>query len=256
MGRAAIGYALRCEDLIRIHASVYAVGYRRVEPVAQAAAALLACGDTAVLSHDSAAALWGLRRWPARPEVTVAGDRRPPGIQTHRSRTLTGDDVRIRLGIPTTSAARTIADIAGRLTDTQLTRATQNSRRAGHIKDSELPRLLRRCPRLRDLVDPRQNPTRSSLEDEFVRWIRRHDLPMPRINVKANGMEVDAVFDAERVIVEVDSWEYHGDPITFRRDAERSTVHAANDFLPLRLTSDRLTRAEAIRLHGILEARR
>jgi very-short-patch-repair endonuclease len=79
---------------------------------------------------------------------------------------------------------------------------------------------------------------------------------MPTINVKSDGMEVDAVFEAERVILEIDSWTYHGDPITFRSDAERGTAHAANGFLLLRLTSDRLTAAEAKRLHGILARRR
>ena len=60
---------------------MYAVGYRRVEPVAIAMAAVLACGTGAVLSHESAAALYGWRRWPRVPEVTAPGTRRRPGIQ-------------------------------------------------------------------------------------------------------------------------------------------------------------------------------
>ncbi len=64
VGVQAIAYRVRTGELIRIHAGVYAVGYRRVEPVARAMAAVLACGQGALLSHDSAAALWGLRRWP------------------------------------------------------------------------------------------------------------------------------------------------------------------------------------------------
>lgn len=259
----AIGLSERTIDrriqsgaLIRAHAGVYAVGYRRVEPVARAAAAVLACGDGAVVSHESAAALWGFRRWPRTPEVTVLTDRRPPGVRTHRSTTLTRADVRIELDIRTTSASRTIADIARRLTDRELTRAIQDSRHARHVRPAELEKLLQMCPRARALVDPSQNPTRSGLEDDFLRWIRRYKLPVPTINVKADGTEVDAMFHAERVILEVDSWEYHGDPITFRSDAERGTAHAANGFLPLRLTSDRLTAAEAERLNGILARRR
>jgi very-short-patch-repair endonuclease len=189
-------------------------------------------------------------------EVIVVTDRRPPGVRTHRSTTLARHDIRIELGIRTTSAARTIADIARRLTDRQLTRAIQDSRHARHIRPAELETLLFTCPRARALVDPSQNPTRSGLEDDFLRWIRRHKLPMPTINVKAGGKEVDARFNAERVILKVDSWEYHGDPITFRSDAERGTAHAANGFLPLRLTDDRLTAVEAERLHRILARRR
>jgi hypothetical protein len=259
----AIGLSERTIDrriqsgaLIRVHAGVYAVGYPRVEPVALAAAAVLACGDGAVLSHDSAAALWGFRRWPRTPEVIVLTDRRPPGVRAHRSTTLTRTEIRTQLGIRTTSAARTIRDIARRLSDRQLTRAIQDSRHARHIRPAELTTLLRTCPRARALVDPTQNPTRSGLEDDFVRWVRRYKLPMPIINVKASGKEVDARFIAERVILEVDSWEYHGDPITFRSDAERGTAHAANGFLPLRLTDDRLTAVEAERLRGILARRR
>lgn len=256
MRRGAIGYALRSGDLVRIHAGVYAVRYRRVEPVARAAAAVLACGEGAALSHDSAAALWGLRRWPWTPEVTVLTDRRPPRVRTHLSTTLTQTDVRIQLDVRTTSAGRTIADIAPRLTDRQLTRVVQDARHKDHLKPTALQQLLNRCPRIRQLVDPDQNPTRSPLEDDFLRWIRRHKLPMPTINVKADGTEVDARFDAERVILEVDSWTYHGDPVSFRNDAERGTAHAANGYLPLRLTSDRLTTTEATRLHGILARRR
>ena len=165
-------------------------------------------------------------------------------------------EIRTEFGIRTTSAARTIRDVARRLSDRELTRAIRDSRHARHIRPAELTALLRTCRRARALVDPTQNPTRSGLEDDFLRWIRRYKLPVPRINVKAGGKEVDARFITERVILEVDSWEYHGDPITFRSDAERGTAHAANGFLPLRLTDDRLTRGEAERLHMILARRR
>lgn len=256
LGSRAIDYRRSAGELISVHAGVYAVGYRRVEPVALAAAAVLACGDGAVLSHDSAAALWGVRRWPSRPEVTVARDRRPPGVRTHRSTTLTGSDIRRQLGIRTTSAGRTIADLAPRLTDTQLTRAIQDARLNGQLQPTALQRLLRRCPRARALIDLGQNPTRSPLEDEFRRWIKRHRLPMPTINVSADGKEVDALFEKEGVVIELDSWTYHGDPVSFRRDRERDTATAAKGLLPLRLTGDRLTGAEAARLEGIFSARR
>jgi hypothetical protein len=164
VGARTISYAVARGELIPEHAGVYAVRYRRVEPVARAMAAVLACGERAVLSHDSAAALWGLRRWPETPEVTTLGHRRRPGIKTHRSTTLEPNDLRVELNVPTVSAGRAIADIAPRLSDRQLTRATQNARRAGHLKPTDLHRLLLRCPRLKQLVDPTQNPTRSDFE--------------------------------------------------------------------------------------------
>jgi hypothetical protein len=84
MSARMISYWIARGELIAVHTGVYAVGYLRVEPVARAMAAVLACGESAVLSHDSAAALWGLRRWPDIPEVTTPDHVRRPNITTHR----------------------------------------------------------------------------------------------------------------------------------------------------------------------------
>jgi hypothetical protein len=101
--------------LIPVHLGVYAVSYPRPEAVAQAAAALLACGPEAVLSHETAAALWGFKpRWPERPEVTGPSRRTRPGIRHHRSKTIKRRDVRRHRGLRVTSPARTISDIAPR----------------------------------------------------------------------------------------------------------------------------------------------
>jgi hypothetical protein len=103
--------------LIPVHVGVYAVGHAQHGPLANAMAAVLACGDLAVLSHDSAAALWSVRRWPPVPEVTCALERRRPGIRTHRTETLSTRDVRRHRNIRVTSPSRTILDIQRRLTD-------------------------------------------------------------------------------------------------------------------------------------------
>ncbi len=69
-----------------MHAGVYALGYRRNDRLARAAAAVLACGAGAVLSHHSAAALWGFRKWRDGPiDVTAPGEHRRPAVTTHRS---------------------------------------------------------------------------------------------------------------------------------------------------------------------------
>lgn len=243
--------------LIHVHQGVYAVGHVDRTALGRAHAAVLACGDGAALSHDSAAALGGLkRRWPREPEITSPAEHRRPGIRAHRSRTLTRADVTTNYGMRVTTIVRTILDILPRLSDREAVRLVNDARVQHVLKPTALSHLLARSPRLRRLIDPTQNPTRSGLEDDFVRWIKRHGLPMPRINRHTSGHEVDAVFEAERVIVEVDSWDYHGNPQSFVTDRERDTAAAANGFLPLRLTPERLTRAEAIRLQRILEARR
>jgi very-short-patch-repair endonuclease len=250
----AIKYRVRTGELARVHAGVYAVGYLRVEPVARAMAAVLACGEGAVLSHDSAAALWGLRRWPEIPEVTTPGHVRRPHITTHRSRTLHRSDRRTQLHIPTVSAGRAIADIAARLTDKQLTRATQDARHEGHLKPTDLHRLLLACPRLQDLVDPDQNPTNSDFEDKLKRWLNKHGLPLPIINTKVNGHQVDALFPDQKVILELDSWPYHKEYPQWRSDRERDGENlATGGFRTFRIPEE-LTDRKATQLRKILDA--
>jgi hypothetical protein len=243
-------------ELIAVHAGVYAVGHVDRTPIALAHAAVLACGPEAVLSHDSAAALWELRRRPSRPEVTSPVKRTRPGLVTHRSTTLSRRDVTTNFGIRVTTVIRTIIDIEPRLNDSQLIRTIQDARLAHHLQRSKLDELLRRCRRARELIDPSQNPTRSKHEDDFVAWAKRHGLPTPRINVKVNGKEVDALFPKERVIVELDSVEFHDDPISFRSDRRRDRGSAAHGFVTVRLLKEDLTDEDAEELHQTLAQRR
>jgi hypothetical protein len=254
LGARTISYAVARGELVRVHAGVYAVGYVRVEPVARAMAAVLACGAGAVLSHESAAALWGLRRWPDIPEVTTREHRRRPGIHTHRSRTLRRADRRVELNVPTTSAGRAIADIAARLSDRQLTRATQDARRAGHLHATDLHRLLFRCPRLQQLVDPAQNPTRSGFEDILIPGLKQHGLPLPQINTKVNGHEVDALYPEQKVILELDSWKFHKDYPAWRSDRERDGENLARGGYRTFRIPEHLTDTKAAQLRAILQA--
>ncbi len=237
---------------MRVHAGVYAVSYRRVEPVARAMAAVLACGDGAVLSHDSAAALWGLRPWPRVPEVITREHVRRPHITTHRSTTLKRNDRRARLNVPTVSAGRAIADIAARLSDKQLTRATQDARHEAHLKPTDLDWLLRRCPRLEKLVDPTQNPTRSGFEDILIPWLTKHALPIPIINIQVNGHEVDALYPEHRLILELDSWKYHKGYPNWRADRERDGENLASGGYRTFRIPEQLTDTKAQQLRAIL----
>ena len=254
-----IGSWVENERLIKVHAGVYAVGHRQHTAIATAMAAVLACGDQAILSHDSAAALWGIRIWPRQPEVSAPTEKRRPGIRTHRTTTLTRQDIRRHRNIRVTSPSRTILDIESRLTDRQLTRAINDLRLNKHLKATELDRLLNRSTRIRNLIDPTQNPTRSELEDRFVAFCRKYGLPTPKTNIRRWGLEIDALFEAEKVIVEIDGWNYHQDRQSFESDRERDTVAAEHGHLTVRLTGLRLDgqpAEEARRLHRILELRR
>jgi hypothetical protein len=194
LGRSGIEYRVAIGRLIRVHAGVYAVGHRPSTPVAQARGAVLACGAGAVLSHDSAAALWRMgARWQWPIEVTVPSGHRRRGIRVHRSTILTPQDVRVHLGIRVTSPARTALDIAARLSDRTLRRAVNDARLAGYLQPSELDEVLVRCPRhpgakrLRHFVQTPAGPTRSAFEDAFLAFTRRFGLPRPDINQCPRG---------------------------------------------------------------------
>jgi very-short-patch-repair endonuclease len=266
LGRRAISHRIDAGNLIAVHAGVYAVGHEQTAAVARAAAAILACGPGAALSHSSAASLWGIsKRWEFPLEVTVPGDRRRQGIRIHRSTTLTGKDIRRHLGIRVMSPARTVLEIAPRLTEPVLTRAVNDARLSRQLRLTELDELLERMPRhpgaplLKQFVNTRQAPTRSGWEDELTGFLERFDLPKARINTRVAGYEVDAVFDDERLIVELDGWETHQDRTSFENDRERDAATLAAGFVTVRVTWDRFHNdpaREAARLQEILHARR
>ena len=231
--------------LLRVHAGVYAVGYRRVEPIAVAMAAVLACGDGALLSHDSAAALYGWRRWPRTPEVTTQWSRRRSGIRSYRTRSLPPLERTRELGVPLTTPARTIRDLRPRLTERQLTRMVNDARRERRIDDDAVTALLGYTT----------GPTRSEFEAAFLRFCRRYGLPTPHTLAVVAGYEVDALFAQQRVVVELDGWQYHNDRTAFGSDRERDAALLAVGYRTVRITWDRLRdepAREAARLRTIL----
>lgn len=255
---------IAARELIPRHAGVYAVGYVRVDPRSRAAAAVLACGDDAFLSHFSAAAHWGMvRDWPSVPEVTVSRQRRRPGIKTYGCTTLARADRRRHHGIATTSPARTALEIAPRMSARRLRRAVSKARFAGYLHPSDVEEVLGRLPhhrgaeKLRTAI--RGNPTRSGFEDDFVEFARKYGLPTPVTNTYVAGHEVDVLFPDEKVIVELDTWDTHQDRSSFEDDRERDADTLLADHETVRITNERFDQqpaAEAARLHLILAKRR
>ena len=187
-------------------------------------AAVLACD--AVLSHRSAAALWGFGRWQQLIEVTARTARRHQGILVHRSRTLTRADVTRHYGIPVTTPARTLHDLARLLDPTSLTRA---------VNDARVRHLVR--------TEPGQTgPTRSVFEDAFLAFVHRHGLPRPEVNQYVAGYEVDMLWRPQRLIAELDGRAYHQD--SFEEDRERDATLTAAGLRVVRVTWRRLTRQE------------
>jgi very-short-patch-repair endonuclease len=266
LSRQMIARRVSAARLIRVHDGVYAVGHRRTEALAVAAAAIMAGGPGAALSHSSAAVLWEMRRrWPTPPEITVPSDRRPPLVKVHLSTALTSRDIRTQLGVRVTSPARTVLDIAPRLTDKALARAVNDARHNRYLTLDSLADALNRFRnhpgrrRLLPFVQTLTGLTRSELEDAFLAFTRRFHLPTPQTNVLVAGHLVDALFAEELLIVELDGYEFHNGRGSFESDRERDAATLAAGHATVRVTHDRLTDSaerEAARLERILAQRR
>jgi hypothetical protein len=240
--RQAIAARCRAHALVRVFHGVYFVGHAEHTLVARAEAAVLACGDRAALSHDSAAALWGLRKWPKIPEISSAIQHKRPGIRTHRTVTLTRGDVTYRQGIRVTTIARAIADIAPRLTDVELVRAIHEARRNRDLSDYGLARLYALCPRAAYVFDSEEAPSRSIFQHTFKAFLELRGHPIPVFEANWHGFEVDAYYEDHRLIIELDGYRDHHLPDRFEADRERDELAIALRHATLRITWKRLTR--------------
>jgi hypothetical protein len=266
MGKRAVYYAVETGRLFRAFRGVYGVGHPPVTPLQRAAAAVLACGARAALSHGSAMTLWGFwKRWDEPFEVTLAVDRRPNGIRTHRCSTLRRRDVAIRQGIRVTGPARTVLDCAPRIRPKSLTRTINDARRAKLLTLEDLADVVARnpshagTPLLRPELENPHNPTRSGGEDDFPGFCQRYGLPAPVMNTVLHGFEVDAYFPEQRLIVELDGWPYHRDRSAFESDRDRDATMLMHGIPTVRITYDRIDEdpdREAARLLAILDRRR
>ena len=265
LGPEAIRYRIKSGRLIPDYAGVYAVGHVPTLPQDRAYGALLACGPRAVLSHGTAAAVWGVfKRWELPFEVTAPHVHRRRGIRIHRA-ALERPDVTVQLGLRVTSPARTMLDIAPRLSEKTLTRAVNDLRRPGHLRLPDLADVLKRFPRapgtgrLLPFIELPTGPTRSQFEDVFFKFCERFGLPRPLVNTWVHGFEADAFFPEHRLIVELDGWDFHSSRQSFINDRERDTALLALGFETVRITWERLIyepEKEARRLHAILARRR
>jgi hypothetical protein len=234
------------------HRGVYWAGHKAVTQHGRWLAAVLACGDHAVLSHRFAAALWGIMRAPeGRVEVIVgrSGRGRRPGIALHRSSTLSKEHRTIRHGIPVTTVTRTLFDLAAVVSPTQLRRAVEEADRLELLDVEALATTCERnsgrrgTGRLRELLIGHRNgptETRSALEHRFRRLCEGAGLPPPAVNVMVHGIEVDLLWRRQWLVIELDGYAYHRGRAAFERDRRRDAMLTLAGYRVIRVTHRRL----------------
>ena len=188
----------------------------------------MACGEGAVLSHGSAAALWSLLEPLVGPiDVSVptrSWRRRRPAIRVHRCAALSPGQVTRRRGVPVTNPARTIEDLEGEVP----------------------PRLVRRATRQAELAKYRLGPrirgdgTRSDLERDFLSICRRHGLPAPEVNVKVGRWTVDFLWRCQRIAVETDFYDYHRGRVACQDDRARELELRQRGFAVYRFSEEQV----------------
>ncbi len=217
-------------------------------------AALLAYGPEAVLSHQSAAILWGVRRMRRGPVHVTAprgrqGLRRRSGIWIHRCK-FGPEDVTTKDGFPTTTIARTLFDFAEVAPYDSLKGASEEADRLKLLRLGELEAVCERGRGRRALKPMRRllvelgppDEGRSPLEIRFAAFVREHRLPPPVQNADVLGHEVDALWPEAKLIAELDSWEHHGHRAAFERDRARDPKLLIAGYRTLRVTHRRLDR--------------
>ena len=231
----AVDGRLKRGQLRPLHRGIYLVG-PIVPPRAREMAAYLACGPSAVVSHGSAAAIWGLTPAPdPATDVHVIvrrGQRRSrPGIRVHRVPTVRADEVTTLHGIAVTTPLRTLSDMAHSGPRRELERALAEAYTLRLVTREALRKLLTRergrkgSRALRSFLgDAAPAWTRSEAEGRFLALVRRGRLPEPEANVGIHGYEVDFLWRSERLVVEVDGFAYHSSARSFELDRRRDAV--------------------------------
>ena len=226
-------------------------GRPRLEPLAAATAAALHLNGFGVLSGPSAGAIWGQIDAPELPvHMTTcgAGFRSRRGLIVHRASSLSQADVRLCKGLPVTSPARTLVDLAGGLDEHELESALAIARRRKLASDAEINGAMARAPRskgvatLRALLAEGSKPrlTRSTYERKLLKLMNAAQLPTPVPNAKVEGLEVDLYWPQQRLVVEFDSAAFHLDRTAFERDRLRDQRLIAAGYRVLRITARQL----------------
>jgi very-short-patch-repair endonuclease len=232
----------------RLHNGVYLIGPAPPTLSARARAAALACGAGAVVSHGTAARLWGMLAVQSSAELHVTVPVRNPGarsgVRTHRVRRLPEEEVTTKHGIPLTTPARTICDLAATEPLRDVESALAEARIHRLATDRQITAVIDRAPTrpgitvIRGLIEAEDDGdyTRSKAERCLRDLIKAANLTRPLFNEPILGFVVDVVWPNERLIVEVDTYTYHSHPAAFERDRRRDQQLVAAGYRVIRIT--------------------
>lgn len=265
LSRDAIGRRVRAGRLHIVHRGVYAVGHRLLGVVGKRWAAVLACGEGAVLSDASAGAAWELAAYAgAMVHVTVpgpAGRTRRAAIAVHRRR-LAADEATWLDGLPITTPQRTLLDLAAAgIGRRRLEAALHHAEHALRIDWRGMRHLLGRyagrpgVPLLEaSLARYVPADTRSELERIVLALCDEHGIPRPRVNVVVEGAVRDFYWPHANLVVEADSFTWHHSPSAMNDDRERDVALTLAGVRFLRFTYEQCTRRAGYVRRAILAA--
>ncbi len=247
--REAVDVRVEAGRLHRLHAGVFAVGHAAVPLDGRFLAAVLACGDDAALSHYAAGAGWSTVKWDGRRVDVTVPDTAPHahrGVLVHRSLKLGPADVTSLRGIPITTPARTLVDLAGVLRGQALRRAVRETIVLGLATIPEILAAIDRAGRrrgtraLRAILATGPAPTRTVLEDVVLDLIVAGGFEPPAVNapLSVGGRIVvpDFRWPDQRLIVEADGGAWHDNKLRREDDAERQAHLEAHGERVLRVT--------------------
>jgi len=236
VGRNHIRRRVETSRLHRLHRGVYAVGHPVLSRHGRWMAAVLAGGPGAVLSHRSAAALWGIHDGAGESIDLIApnGSRQESGARVRRA-TLAPDEVTSTHGVPTTTPARTLLDLAAVLNPRRLAHALHEAEIGRLASPASLDELLwrhrtsegtRTLRRILERERAGSTVTKSELERRFLSFLNAVGLAPPATNqgLKLDGLwfEPDCMWPTQRLIAELDGYEVHATRRAFERDRRRA----------------------------------
>ena len=251
LSHGGIGHRVRTGRLHRIHRGVYSLGRPPASPAEHWTAAVLACGEGSALSHAAGAANLAIRPSAATlidvtsPTGQGTGQ---PGIRAHRSR-LEPWEVTAVDGIPTTTCARTLLDLAEMIHPEALAKAVDRAEILGRFDLADLRRVLAHnrgrhglhpLRALLSSLDPAGSQTRNDFEKALYALCRDADLPLPKPNhwlqLEGRWIQADFLWPGARFVLEADGWQTHRTRQAFERDRARDQLLLRAGYRTARVT--------------------